>query len=434
MLIINSNDIVVFLTNQQNDIFYLDQLQYLKLNINNNITPIYSQFYKDMQGIGLSHFVVYGAIQFNQIGFNQLKKLFNYTEQHDNKNKLVFKRMTIKNKLQLLTDRKDDIILDEVTFFSNQNTTTVDGTPTQEVYQFYQKNIQFDTTKLGGKIIESVGKLSAGNIMDQEFERKKIQDTLKVSINTVIDGDTLDVSVVKNNNYLYDMISGYLDNDIARVRLQNIDQPEYGTLGENKTGDKYVSVDGETSKQFLIDNLGRFTDFYMFNYSNVIDVSYDRLVMDIYGYDGLGNMSLQAMMIENGYADISYWNKQSYLDIEFMYKLGQLKSDQIKYRRGLYQRIYDQPVEVSTLSNYKGLNIPVKYDKIDSGSSIYNDYYMFNIQPGFKIAIPKQIALRFKTEYDELVKGIQTHNIIFGEIMYNNEYYYVILNNINQLL
>jgi endonuclease YncB( thermonuclease family) len=26
MLIINSNDIVVFLTNQQNDIFYLDQL------------------------------------------------------------------------------------------------------------------------------------------------------------------------------------------------------------------------------------------------------------------------------------------------------------------------------------------------------------------------------------------------------------------------
>jgi|LFRM01.1.fsa_nt_gb hypothetical protein len=45
--------------------------------------------------------------------------------------------MTIKNKLQLLTDRKDDIILDEVTFFSNQNTTTVDGTPTQEVYQFY---------------------------------------------------------------------------------------------------------------------------------------------------------------------------------------------------------------------------------------------------------------------------------------------------------
>jgi hypothetical protein len=42
ILVINSNDIVVFITNKYKLTFYLDQLSFLQLNINNNATPIYS--------------------------------------------------------------------------------------------------------------------------------------------------------------------------------------------------------------------------------------------------------------------------------------------------------------------------------------------------------------------------------------------------------
>ncbi len=353
--------------------------------------------------------------------------------------------MTIKNKLQVLNNQRDDIILTNVVFFSNQNTTTIDGTPSQEVYQYYQEDIKFDNTgySIGGlQTLNQLGVLSQNTILDT-FGDHKLSHQLKVDIVEVIDGDTLKVQIKNGqNNYLYSLIEPYLTNNQLDIRLQNIDQPETGTIGENKTGDKYVSDAGQTSKQFMLNNIGQYQNYYIYLNSNKLETSYDdRVTLDLVATNGTNNTSIQALMVEYGMADISFYDKWSTDDFNIMNELNKLKSKQLINNIGLYQHKNSQPVSINELVNYKGQYRVVQYNKnkqLNSSNlkfSAYKQFDLYNISDTFKLAIPTQIKKSFNDLFKKLYNKMINSEYVFGEIYFNQTegFYYIILNNESQL-
>lgn len=354
--------------------------------------------------------------------------------------------MTIKNKLQVLNNQRDDIILEEVVFFTNQNTTTIDGTPSQEVYQFYQKYIKFDNTSysVGGfQSLGQLGVLSQQSILDT-FDNNKLSNQLKVDIIEVLDGDTLKVSIKNGqNNYLYSLIETYLVNNQIDIRLQNIDQPETGTIGENKTGDKYVSEAGQISKRFILDNIiGKYQNYYIYLNSNQLETSYDdRVTLDLVVTNGTDNISVQALMVENGMADVSFYDKWSIDDLKSMDELNKLKAKQLINNKGLYQQKNSQPITIDELINYKGQYRVVQYNTnkhlnaVELKFTEYKHYDLYNISDTFKIAIPTQIRYKFNNLFRKLYDKMINSQYVFGEIYFNSTegFYYIILNNENQL-
>lgn len=104
---------------------------YFKINLNNNIIPIYDQFKQNKTGFLESKYSVNFVIGLNQIEFRYFDE--RYGNQYGN---IVVDEIKVEEK-------NSTIILKNCIIFQSTNTITVDGSPLQEIYQGYQQDIVF---------------------------------------------------------------------------------------------------------------------------------------------------------------------------------------------------------------------------------------------------------------------------------------------------
>lgn len=411
--ILNSNDLKVYLQKEQ--IIHADLVSYINITINNNIVPIYEQFNEMATNEIQQHYLISGQLGFNAIAFNMIKNLFQLEQQ-------PYKIIHL-DKI-IVESYIDKIELIDVYIFSKTTTTIVDGSPTQEIYNFYAKDIKFNLIQQSAMVEFRVS------------EPRPWHDLLKPNSNNVLiqsstlitDGDTINAKIsnmlINTEKELYSKLNS---NNIT-IRVYGVDQPE---ISNHETLDKYASPYQAEAKKAMEDYMWKSNNkflLFQFDIENIQD-PYNRYVFGIKDPKDLS--TFEEYIIQKGYAVPIYINQNNFITKDYLKHLTNLTDNQISARVGIWKNIstlkngYLTTITDTNLGNYIQIKLTNNGNQI-----VYKNYIAYEFKDGnnniFYIMVDKYIK-HFPDIFNAIKKKILNNNIVqYGEMFKRNdtgEYY-----------
>lgn len=350
---LSSNKIGVFIEGKP-----LYDNSYIKINLNNNIIPIYDQFKQNKTGFLQSKYSVNFVIGMNQIEF----RYFNQHYKSEKGNVLVDK-ITVKQP-------ESEIELNDCIIFQSTNTLTVDGNPLQEIYQGYQRDIKFNFNDI--ESIQQIEKTTDHQSLKQQSEQMPSRLFYGTNLKQT-DGDTISLyfdlnktthpvivnDVFKSNpNYIYTfkLYSYFQDLSQATETFDPKTDKYIGVLNTNDPEDRY------NIKKYNIFSIKDFVQKKSIRvlYQDTMETS----PFGDKGYNGTyGNLAkeLTGEFIKNNIVFFNFTNEP-------------LKD---KYGRFLQDQYYGEQVKEHILSYnliWNGLQTPSYSSSNEQYSQRYNDY------------------------------------------------------------
>lgn len=355
---------------------------YIKINLNNNIIPVYDQFKQNKTGFLESKYSVNFVIGMNQIQFRHLEE--QYGDNSEDGNVMV-------DVVEVETDNSK-IILEDCIIFQSTNTVTVDGSPLQEIYQCYQKDIKFDfvdvrqvsqeertvdNQSLAQQTEQFPTRLFYGNNLKQtDGDTVSINFNLKKTYHPVIIND-----IFKSNpNYRYnfkiyspdrtlenhytefvpdrDNYIGILNTDDQReqydikrynvMSIEDFQSPKsirvlyQDTMETSPFGDKgYNGIYGNYAKELTQEFIKNNVVFFNFTTDPLKD-KYGRFLQDQYYGEKRKENTLSYRLIANGLQTPMFSSSNEQYSQRYNHYMHEQMKDQIQNKRNIWNYVYDE--------------------------------------------------------------------------------------------
>lgn len=432
--IINSNNIDVFFY-IENKRYYADSLQFINVTVNNNVVPIFSVFKNEQEQFLAQHYVVNGTFGFNQNFISILQKLQKSNGVQSKKYLMQFPKIEIIYKNLDTKQIEDKLLLEGITIFTCTDTMVINGSPIQEIYQFYQSDIHFvfdvyaDSETQQYVPLYSYSETHIDNIDKTYFS---CDVSCITSDSNPHDGDTLYAN--KKNTDLQN--HSVFEENSLKIRLFGVDTPETSE-NESKKPNEISTQQKKFTKEWIDKNK---------NSLRVCTISkqhkdiYERYICDLYNFNTKESLQLkligEGMSFPHVLSSDDELNSYSYSFLDLQLLKAQ---QQCENKKGLWTYYDQEPIDYSLIDD----TLWGKYVKVfltnqifaDIKSNNYKSYFDFNIEGKtfFRVSFPTFYINHwaYKPLYNKIINNIKKNGIIFGEILKasddDNIYYEIII-------
>lgn len=437
--ILNSNNIdVIFYIDGKK--YYADSLQFINITVNNNVVPIFSVFKEEQEHFLAQHYVVSGTLGFNQNFISILQKLQKVNGLESKKFLVKFPKIEVVYKNLDTKTFEDKIVLENITFFSCTNTMVINGSPIQEIYQYYQENIdfEFDIQYSQEKQSESLNKYNETYIDNIDKTCYSCDISCITSDSNPHDGDTF---YTKKKNTVLQNMSVFEDDSIT-VRLFGVDTPET-TQNESKMPNEISQQQKEFTKKWIENNS---RDLRVCSISKQTKDIYGRYICDLYNFNSKESLQLQIIKEGLSFPHVLSSDEElnsysySFLDLQLLKSKEQHDS-----RKGLWKYFDSKEMDYVLIND----SFWGKYTKLLIKNQLFSNLTSNNYKSYFDFKIEEHKFLRlsfpsfyindwkYKHLYNQIITSIKKNGIVYGEILkaYNDDniYYEIIISCVQQV-